>query len=180
MHPILGATICKDSRVATLNVESTRWGLGRLQSNECSSSSERTFESEFSDLFSISRPAPTGSVHTNAQSLLCHRRSVWEHILSHISFQFLLIRVFFTHRALSQDLESLRLHWFPNPKREHRKQQTRTSSYLPNSMGINITYFVLLPLRRSLMTTGKLIFRLFFWKSTKLLHWLLTMITHYL
>ena len=93
MHPILGAMICKDSRVATLNVESTRWGLGRLQSNECSSS-ERTFESEFSDLFSISRSAPTGSVHTNAQSLLCHWRSGREHILSHISFQFLLIRVF--------------------------------------------------------------------------------------
>ena len=84
MYPILGALICKDSRVATLNVESTRWGLGRLQSNECSSS-ERTFESEFSDLFSISRSAPAGSVHTNAQSLLCH----WKHgSMSFLTFLF--------------------------------------------------------------------------------------------
>ena len=119
MYPILGALICKDSRVATLNVESTRWGLGRLQSNECSSS-ERTFESEFSDLFSISRSAPAGSVHTNAQSLLCH----WKHVLSHISFQFLLIRVFSHIVHFSHYLESVWLHWFPNPKREHGMKQT--------------------------------------------------------
>ena len=139
MYPILGAMICKDSRVATLNVESTRWGLGRLQSNECSSS-ERTFESEFFDLFSISRSAPTGSVHTNAQSLLCHWRSGSISFLTFL-FHSYTYTSFFTHRALSKDLESLRLHWFPNPKREHRMEQTRTSSYLPS---INITYFVLL------------------------------------
>ena len=163
MYPILGAMICKDSRVATLNVESTRWGLGRLQSNECSSS-ERTFESEFSDLFSISRSAPHWlSAHQRPITALS--LEVWEHILSHISFQFLLIRVF-SHIVHFRKI--LKVFGCIG-------SQTRNESIAWNKHALPRIYHLLtlpilccwprkLSLRRSLMTTGKWIFGLFFWK----------------
>ena len=84
------AAITKDEWQLS-SVESTRWRLESAM--QWMQSSERTFESEFSDLFSLSLTflpvAQCTLLHTNDQSLLCHWECAkWEHPLYRFFFAY--------------------------------------------------------------------------------------------